>query len=66
MEMLLSLPAGATADYNTIADAGIDVKDLGEETVNNVIVVMAALLKTLRPATWPALRSCAASFRKKF
>ena len=26
MEMLLSLPAGATADYNTIADAGIDVK----------------------------------------
>lgn len=48
MEMLLSLPAGATADYNTIADAGIDVKDLGEETVNNVIVVMAALLKNAK------------------
>lgn len=48
MEMLLSLPAGATADYDTIAAAGIDVKDLGEETVNNVIVVMAALLKNAK------------------
>lgn len=48
MEMLLSLPAGATADYDTIAAAGIDVKDLSEETVNNVIVVMAALLKNAK------------------
>lgn len=48
MEMLLSLPAGAEADYNTIVNAGIDVKDLGEETVNNVIVVMAALLKNAK------------------
>lgn len=44
MEMLLSMPANTSADWNLLVEMGIDTNNLDEETVNNLLIVNAALL----------------------
>lgn len=44
MDFLLSLPAGASADYELLVRQGIDLNGLDEDFVNNMLVVNAALM----------------------
>ncbi len=44
MDFLLSLPAGASADYELLVRQGIDLNGLDENFVNNMLVVNAALM----------------------
>lgn len=44
MDMLLQMPANTPADWKMLIDMGIDTNDLDEETVNNLLIVNAALL----------------------
>lgn len=44
MDMLLQMPANTPADWQMLIDMGIDTNDLDKETVNNLLVVNAALL----------------------
>lgn len=44
MDMLLQMPANAPADWQMLIDMGIDTNNLDEETVNNLLIVNAALL----------------------
>ncbi len=45
MDMLLQMPANTSQDFNSLVELGINVEDLDEETVNNLLIVNAALLK---------------------
>lgn len=44
MSMLLSMPANTHVDYEILLENGIDVDQLGEDLVNNMLVVNTALL----------------------
>ena len=44
MDMLLQMPANTVADYQFLADMGIDLNDFSETEINNMFVVNAALL----------------------
>lgn len=44
MEMLLELPANTQADWELLINMGIDTNNIDEDTVNNLLVVNAALL----------------------
>ncbi len=44
MDMLLQMPANTQADWELLINMGIDTNDIDEETVNNLLVVNAALL----------------------
>lgn len=44
MDMLLQMPANTPADWQMLIDMGIDANDLDKETVNNLLIVNAALL----------------------
>lgn len=44
MDMLLQMPANTPTDWNLLVKMGIDTNNLDEETVNNLLIVNAALL----------------------
>lgn len=44
MDMLLQMPTNTVADYQMLIDIGIDTNNLDEDTVNNLLIVNAALL----------------------
>ncbi len=44
MDMLLQMPANTQADWQMLIDMGIDTNNLDEDTVNNLLIVNAALL----------------------
>ena len=44
MDMLLQMPTNTPADWQMLIDMGIDTNNLDEETVNNLLIVNAALL----------------------
>lgn len=48
MDMLLAMPANTRADYDTLCALGIDLGSLDEDTINNMLVVNAALLKNAK------------------
>lgn len=48
MDMLLQMPANTQADWNMLIGMGIDVNNLDEDTVNNILIVNAALLKNAK------------------
>ncbi len=48
MDMLLQLPANTPADWQVLIDMGIDTGNLDEDTVNNLLVVNAALLRNAK------------------
>lgn len=48
MEMLLQMPADTMADYELLVDMGIDLSQLDPDTVNNMLVVNAALLRSAK------------------
>lgn len=48
MNMLLQMPANTQADWNMLIDMGIDVNNLDKDTVNNILIVNAALLKNAK------------------
>lgn len=48
MDMLLQMPANTQADWNMLTEMGIDTNNLDEDTVNNLLVVNAALLKNAK------------------
>lgn len=45
MEMLLKMPADTRADYELLVNMGIDLSELEPDTVDNMLVVNAALLR---------------------
>ena len=45
MDMLLQMPAGMQADYQMLADMGLDLNGLDTDEINNMLVVNAALLR---------------------
>ncbi len=59
MDMLLQMPANAVADYNMLAEIGIDLSDLDSETVNNQLVVNAALMKKAKSGDVQAVKAIA-------
>ena len=48
MNMLLQMPANTQADWQMLCDMGIDANNLDEDTVNNLLIVNAALLKNAK------------------
>ncbi len=44
MDMLLQMPANTQADWQMLINMGIDTNNLDEDTVNNLLIVNAALL----------------------
>lgn len=48
MDMLLDMPANTPLDWQLLIDIGIDVNNLDEDTVNNLLIVNAALLKNAK------------------
>lgn len=45
MDMLLQMPAGMQADYQMLADMGLDLNGFDTDEINNMLVVNAALLR---------------------
>lgn len=48
MDMLLDMPANTPQDWKLLADLGFNLDELDENTVNNILVVNAALLKNAK------------------
>ena len=48
MNMLLQMPANTPSDRQMLCDMGIDANNLDEDTVNNLLIVNAALLKNAK------------------
>lgn len=48
MDMLLQMPINTQADWEMLINMGIDTNSLDEETVNNLLIVNAALLKNAK------------------
>lgn len=48
MDMLLDMPANIPQDWKLLADLGFNLDELDENTVNNILVVNAALLKNAK------------------
>lgn len=48
MDMLLGMPANTPQDWQLLADLGFNLDELDEDTVNNILVVNAALLKNAK------------------
>ena len=44
MDMLLQMPAYSSADYQLLANVGIDTNNLSNDEINNLLIVNAALL----------------------
>lgn len=56
MDMLLSMPANTVADYNMLVETGIDLSELDEGTVNNMLVVNAALMQRAKTGDVAAVK----------
>lgn len=56
MDVLLSMPANTAADYNMLVETGIDLSELGEGTVNNMLVVNAALMQRAKTGDVAAIK----------
>lgn len=54
--MLLSMPANTAADYNMLVENGIDLSELDEDTVNNMLVVNAALMQKAKTGDVAAVK----------
>lgn len=48
MEMLLQMPANTPADWQLLSDLGVDIDSLDVDTVNNILIVNAALLQNAK------------------
>lgn len=48
MDMLLEMPANTPDDWELLANLGLNLDDIDEDTVNNILVVNAALLKNAK------------------
>ena len=48
MDMLLEMPANTPQDWQLLADIGLNLDELDEDTVNNILVVNAALLRNAK------------------
>ena len=46
--MLLGMPANTPQDWQLLADLGFNLDELDEDTVNNILIVNAALLKNAK------------------
>lgn len=56
MDMLLGMPANTFADYNMLAEMGIELSEIGEDMVNNMLVVNAALMKKAKSGDVTAIK----------
>ncbi|MBQ3948423.1 MAG: PBSX family phage terminase large subunit, partial [Ruminococcus sp.] len=56
MDMLLQMPADTRADYDMLVEMGIDVSELDPDTVNNMLVVNAALLRLAKTGDVQAIK----------
>lgn len=56
MELLLQMPANTQSDWNMLVEMGVDLENLDEETVNNLLVVNAALLKRAKEGDVPSIK----------
>lgn len=56
MDMLLQMPADTRADYDMLVELGIDVSELDPDTVNNMLVVNAALLRLAKTGDVQAIK----------
>lgn len=56
MDMLLGMPANTFADYNMLAEMEIDLSEIGEDMVNNMLVVNAALMKKAKSGDVTAIK----------
>lgn len=54
--MLLAMPANSRADYDFLAEQGIDLADLDPQFVNNMLVVNAALMARAKSGDVAAVR----------
>lgn len=48
MDMLLGMPANTPQDWQLLANLGFNLDELDEDTVNNILIVNAALLKNAK------------------
>lgn len=48
MEILLSLPASTSKDYQLFSDLGVDLNDFKDIDINNLLAINAALLKNAK------------------
>lgn len=48
MDMLLEMPANTPDDWKLLANLGLNLDEIDEDTVNNILVVNAALLKNAK------------------
>lgn len=48
MDMLLQMPANTPADWQLLSDLGVDIDSLDVDTVNNILIVNAALLQNAK------------------
>ena len=56
MDMLLQMPADTRADYDLLVKMGIDVSELDPDTVNNMLIVNAALLRLAKSGDVQAIK----------
>lgn len=56
MEMLLKMPADTRADYELLVNMGIDLSELEPDTVDNMLVVNAALLRLAKTGDVQAIK----------
>ena len=56
MEMLLKMPADTRADYKLLVNMGIDLSELEPDTVDNMLVVNAALLRLAKTGDVQAIK----------
>ena len=56
MDMLLEMPANTIADYQFLADMGIDLNEFSEKEINNMLVVNAALLQGAKTGNVKAIK----------
>ena len=48
MDMLLSMPASSSDDWQLLCEMGFDISDFSEEEINNMLIVNTALLKSAK------------------
>ena len=56
MDMLLQMPADTQADYEMLVSLGLDLSELNPDTVNNMLIVNAALLRLAKTGDVQAIK----------
>lgn len=56
MDMLLQMPADTRTDYELLVSMGIDLSELEPDTVNNMLIVNAALLRSAKTGDVQAIK----------